>query len=513
MRVGVKILAPQILQFLLLLLVCGMMIAGYQQYSRLLGQSHERIEVSAFLADQLNSMQANNALSVLSYRIDRAAVHLRNIAAYEKQAGKMLAEYSGIANDRNEQMLLRSVQDAHQRNTLSRADLILAMDSGDDERVQASFRRWQIHQKFLVATLKDLAGFNFNRLRAAVDQVASHSANFFRIAAYGALAFVFLILLGIYSVRQDVNVPLVHLTTAIDDIRRGNLSPDIHSVLARRDDEFGQIAGAFAIMAQQLRVARDTLEQRVQERTLQLDASNKELEAFAYSVSHDLRVPLRAIDGFSHMLEQRYREQLDDEARRLIGVVRDNAKKMGHLIDDILAFSRMGRKEIAQQAVDMAALVQAAIEEVAPNEQERKFELQIDALPPTHGDGTMLRQVWVNLIGNAIKFSRTRDHPKIEIGTHSDNKEQVYYVKDNGVGFDMQYAPKLFGVFQRLHAVDEFEGTGIGLAIVKRIITRHGGRVWAEAQLNAGATLYFALPFTDTPGTQPPDQYHAEEKS
>ncbi|MFA6971002.1 MAG: PAS domain S-box protein [Gallionella sp.] len=234
------------------------------------------------------------------------------------------------------------------------------------------------------------------------------------------------------------------------------------------------------------------LEQRVAERTAQLEAANKELEAFAYSVSHDLRTPLRAIDGFSHILLDDYTDKLDDEGKRLLNVVRDNTSRMGQLIDDILKFSRTGRVELVFSVIDMEKLARDVFDELLPDIGH--LQLDIEAIPKAMGDNAMMRQVFVNLLSNAIKFSRSREQPRIRVGGSIKGDETVYYVQDNGAGFDMQYAGKLFGVFQRLHGVTEFEGTGIGLAIVKRVITRHGGRVWAEGIVGEGATIYFALP-------------------
>jgi len=248
---------------------------------------------------------------------------------------------------------------------------------------------------------------------------------------------------------------------------------------------------------EEIRELNSELEQRVTARTADLEAANKELESFAYSVSHDLRTPLRAIDGFSHILLDDYADKLDDEGKRLLGVVRDNTSRMGRLIEDILKFSRSSRVSITCSEIDMDKIAHEVMAELQPIVAGGKLQLEIEHLPPARGDSALMHQVFINLLTNAVKFSRTKETQKIRVGFTAGDDETIYYVKDNGVGFDMQYADKLFGAFQRLHSENEFEGSGIGLAIVKRIITRHGGRVWAEGRINEGATLYFALPHAD----------------
>jgi PAS domain S-box-containing protein len=236
------------------------------------------------------------------------------------------------------------------------------------------------------------------------------------------------------------------------------------------------------------------LEQRVTDRTAQLKAANKELEAFAYSVSHDLRAPLRHIDGFLELLQQRIGGDLDERSQHYMATVSDAAMRMGQLIDDLLAFSRMGRNELSKTPVDLNRLVQEVIGELEPEMHGRSIHWQITPLPTVTGDRATLRLVLVNLLSNALKFTRGCESTEIEIGCQVENKEAIIFIRDNGVGFDMAYADKLFGVFQRLHHADEFEGTGIGLANVRRIINRHNGRTWAEGAVSHGATFYFSLP-------------------
>ncbi len=239
------------------------------------------------------------------------------------------------------------------------------------------------------------------------------------------------------------------------------------------------------------------LENMVEQRSSQFEAVTMELEGFAYSISHDLRVPLRAIDGFSNILLKRYQDKLDDEGKHYLTLVRENTNKLNQLFDQILALSRMGRQRMAISEVDMEQLVRNVFDELKPAFAGRELAVQIKPLPRCEGDLAMMRQVWVSLLDNAIKFTRKKSAAAVEVGGRTEGRENIYYVKDNGAGFDMQYADRLFGVFQRLHGVDEFEGTGVGLAIVKRIVTRHGGRVWAEGKVNEGAVFYFAVPIPE----------------
>ncbi len=283
--------------------------------------------------------------------------------------------------------------------------------------------------------------------------------------------------------------------------RDGRITDMLYNASVLRD-EAGAVLGAFAAARDitelkrtiaELHVLKNDLENRVKDRTAQLETANQDLESFSYSVSHDLRAPLRAIDGFSLILLEDYHDRLDEEGRRLLNVVRDNTVKMARLIDDILLFSRAGRMQLARVEVDMEALVRSVWAEIAPTLGTRKVSFEVGALPQACGDRSALVQVWTNLLSNAAKFTRPRDPAIIEVGGSADERENIYYVKDNGVGFDMQYSSKLYGVFQRLHGMDEFEGTGIGLAIVKRVITKHGGRVWAEGKPGEGATFWFTL--------------------
>jgi PAS domain S-box-containing protein len=236
------------------------------------------------------------------------------------------------------------------------------------------------------------------------------------------------------------------------------------------------------------------LEQRVAQRTAELETAIYDLENFNYSASHDLRIPLRAVDGYAWLVLNEHSQQLDAEGKRLLNVVRDNTRKMSQLIDDMQTFSRTGRRAVTSAEIDMVELVREVMEELKPATAGRVIKLEIGSLPGVRSDRSLLRWVMLNLLANAIKFTRPKETALIEVGTKAGDRETVFYVKDNGVGFDMKYADMLFGVFRRLHGVEEFEGAGIGLAIVKRIMTKLGGRVWAEGKVGEGATLYFTLP-------------------
>jgi PAS domain S-box-containing protein len=300
------------------------------------------------------------------------------------------------------------------------------------------------------------------------------------------------------GIGSYINVPLMSVNQLIGALNLSWKNP--RSFLPEELEIAHEVAGQIAIAIEQARLRHETeqhaieLEHRVQMRTDELQASNKELEAFAYSVSHDLRAPLRGIDGFTKILMDEYGSSFDEEGHRLFAAIRDNSQRMGQLIDDLLSFSRTNRAEIKRTNVDIKNLVYAIYPDLATPAMRERIILEIGDMEKAYGDPTMIKQVWVNLLSNAIKFSSKKKKALITISCKKEERRVIYQIQDNGAGFDMRYKDKLFGVFQRLHSSKDYEGTGVGLALVERIIRRHGGEVWATGEVDKGATFSFSLP-------------------
>ena len=279
--------------------------------------------------------------------------------------------------------------------------------------------------------------------------------------------------------RRFVLAPIQQLQAATDRVAAGDLG---HRVALSADNEFGELGRRFDHMTGQVQASQTGMA-----------AAIKELEAFAYSVSHDLRAPLRGMDAFAQILQKKHAVQADEDAQHCLNMIRDNAQQMGRLINDLLTFSRLSQQPLNKEQVDQEELVRGVLQSLQAEQKDRQIELTLGGLPPAEADPRLLKQVWINLISNALKYTRGRDTAVIRVGAETKDGAQVCFVQDNGVGFDMRYAHKLFGVFQRLHRAEDYEGTGVGLAIVQRIVARHGGRIWAQAAKNQGATFYFTL--------------------
>ena len=326
-----------------------------------------------------------------------------------------------------------------------------------------------------------------------------------RFILYSILALLIIVLSLLLAyvlskrMQKQITVPILRLALTAEAV--SNRQDYSVRAIKSGDDEIGLLTDAFNHMLGALEKQTDEimsfnqkLEQNIKERTHELQTANRELEAFSYSVSHDLRAPLRSIHGYMNIFSEDYFNQLDDEGKRLISISIANARKMGQLIDDLLEFSQLGRKALRKAEVDMKDLVTDVWHEQAEMAQGRNIELRLETIQPAYAERVTIKQVWTNLISNAIKYSLNQKNPIIQIGSYVDGENVVFYVRDNGAGFDMKYYEKLFGVFQRLHSEDEFDGTGVGLAIVARIISKHEGKVWAESKVGEGATFYFSLP-------------------
>ncbi len=428
--------------------------------------------------------------------IENGAVHhVLNLAAPPYFISRILQNHVQISGwgaaevDRNGLVVARSTNEEKFAGHLAMPEYLKATHDFDEG--SAEFHNFDGKMVRSIFTKSVLSGWSTSVAveKSSLDAPLWHSLGIFG-SGCGLLCAVALLLASYYG--RGFAKPVATLAAMAQSFGAGNR-------LLPKDLGLREMQ----IIGDQMVLAAETLHQNFDERAnllarlndsnQRLGTANKELETFAYSVSHDLRAPLRAIDGFSRMLQEDCADNLDAEARRLIQVVRDGVGKMGRLIDDILAFSRASRSEMATSDIDMTELVRATLAELAPAMTGRHIEVIVAPLPPTRGDREMMQRVWMNLLDNAIKFTTRKENPRIEVGSYPEANETVYFVKDNGAGFDMAYIDKLFSVFQRLHTVEDFPGTGAGLAIVKRIVNRHGGRVWAEGEVDKGAAFYFAL--------------------
>jgi signal transduction histidine kinase len=433
------------------------------------------------------SDRKGNLVAVLAGRLD-----LRDLSLImSAQSGLRLTEKTYLVNKSNFFVTEPSVGEGYALKKTVRTEGVKAGLAGSDGvGFYEDYRnvpvigayKWLPEYNMCLITEVDQA-----EAYARIDSMASTIITIVSLLALIVVAASFLL-------ARTITLPLARLVAGAAAIGRGNLDQRVGTAAK---DEIGELSRAFDRMAMELKettVSLDELERRIRERTAQLEVANRELEAFGYSVSHDLRAPLRAIDGYTRILLEEYQPLLDAEGKRVCSVISESAHKMSVLIDDLLSFSRLGRSAINPRKLNMEEMANAVFQDLTTAQSRKRIDFRVDAATPVMGDLSLLRQVWVNLISNAIKFSSKQKRAVIRVRGENTEGEVVYSVQDNGVGFDMQYANKLFGVFQRLHSAREFEGNGVGLALVQRVVLRHGGRVWAEGEIGKGATFYFSLP-------------------
>lgn len=508
---------------LLILIVSGLTGYRYYQTQQLAeleshGHLHRR---ASLLASDLRFLAQARWSDALAYHATHDREFVERFQQRDAETLEKIEELSHLFDGddlhahnpaNNDAALLDSYVTVRAGHIALYQSFLTASETGDLER-QASLIPLLVDKiRLMRAALDDLTSYHTkNEMRFEAVQVAQErQANTLFVGLLSALILVG----GIFSWFQTQSIvrPISELTKAAKIIGAGGKA-DLARFSGR--GEIGDMSEALSAMVLALRRSRqevmdqkdqlalayaeveDKVKTRTAElsrRTAELETANKDLEGFSYSVSHDLRAPLRAIDGFIAILQEDYAAQLDAEGRRLFGIVSDNARKMGHLIDDILAFSRAGRLELDHLPVNMNALVNEVWDNLAEQRGDRPIDFHHTELPTVAGDPRALRQVWQNLLSNAIKFTRDRQPARIEVSVEQCDDLVWFSVKDNGAGFKQDYQDKLFGLFQRLHGMDEFEGTGVGLAIVKRFVQKHGGQVLAEGEVGSGATFRFGLP-------------------
>lgn len=440
-------------------------------------QSH--LSVGRSLADLMHAQELVRtaarmrtlAVEVSTNRTDRHEIQWQ--AGMREFAQIIQPMQTGFAEENMLVAAIRTnVEDADQ--VFHRLLAITPMDSAAEYTSNRARMRRALHVLLEDVTLMALrlAELQTIEIREARQRVIWSSAVL-------GVAMLSILLAYLLVFRRLVLAPIKQLQAATDRIAAGDL---VHRVGMTANNEFGELGRRFDHMTGQLQASRTGM-----------DAAIKELDSFAYSVSHDLRAPLRGMDAFSQILQKKYAGNMDEDAQHCLTMIRDNAQQMGRLIDDLLAFSRLSQQALRKERVDQEALVRTVLQALQMEQKDRQLDLEVGELPAVEADPRLLRQVWVNLISNALKYTRTRDKAIIRIGAEKKKGTPVFFVQDNGVGFDMRYANKLFGVFQRLHRAEDYEGTGVGLAIVHRIIARHGGEIWAKAAKNQGATFYFTL--------------------
>ncbi len=529
MKLASKLLLPQFVLLALLLAGSAALTMHLRERDQAMSELAQGLTESVLLSRQLQEQYAVLLFNVLAYRQDRQPSRLDAMIRAEQASSRTLDRLMPLVGDARQYALARRLVDAHGKMPVARSALVQAVQGGDAARLALAFDTWQLHRGRLDASLSDLSAYYRFELEANRATLARQETDFLRLGTLSYALGFGILLLFYFLLRRLLSVPLAQLTAGLDAMAPNRLDARLDRRLEQSGDELGRLARAFNAMAERLqtyylemerargereraqnalREAHDQLEERVRERTAELAEANrsleaeivvrqraeKDLEAYSYTVSHDLRAPLRALNGFAHMLIKDCAQQLAPVDRQHLERILANAERMDGLIHALLDLARLGRQPLKVARFRLGDLVTECLETLQPEMAGRKIELEVGDLPECQGDPALIRQVLMNLLANALKYTRGRDPAKLTIGCERRGGEELCFVRDNGVGFDMRYADKLFGVFERLHRADEFEGLGIGLASAKRICERHGGRIFAEAEPGKGATFYFTCP-------------------
>ncbi len=529
MKLTSKLLLPQLVLLAVLLAGSGALTLHLHERDRASVELTQGLAEGLMLGLQLREQYSILLVNVLGYRQDRQPSRLDAVIRAEQASSRTLDRLMPLVDDARQNALARRLVDAHGKMLVARSGLVQAIQAGDAARLALAFDTWQLHRNRLDASLSDLTAHQRFKMEANREALALQEARFLQGEAVFFALGLAIIVVSYVLLRRRLSTPLAHLTAGLDAMAPNRLDARLDRRLEQNGDELGRLARAFNAMADrlqtyylemeraraereraqsELRQAHGRLEERVLERTAELAEANrsleaeilvrlraeKDLEAYSYTVSHDLRAPLRALNGFAHMLVKDCAQQLAPVDRQHLERILANAERMDGLIHALLDLARLGRQPMKVERFRLGDLVAECLETLQPEMADRNIDLEVGDLPECQGDPALIRQVLMNLLSNALKYTRGRDPAKLTVGCERRGGEALCFVRDNGVGFDMRYANKLFGVFERLHRADEFEGLGIGLASAKRICERHGGRIFAEAETGRGATFYFTCP-------------------
>ena len=491
MNIKAKFLIPVSVLFILTAAVYVRLMLEFKFESQLLEKTSAKIEETNALLGRLHESRNQKQINLLSYRFDPKTAYLDAVSEAESSIGKRIAELREVMISPHGKELLADFIAGRTAEELLRANLVANIVKDDVENVVLSFNKWSTEFEKIDTLLAKLTSYNRRLLEIAFEKIAERREKYVStVAIFFFYSGFFVFVLYLYY-NQTVIIPIQDLTDTATKIAEGDRDTKLKSLT--RKDEIGVLSRAFERMVANLVDANLSLERKVEERTVELKAANEELEAFSYSVSHDLRAPLRSMDGFSKAVLEGHGDKLGAEGRGDLERVRAASQRMGELIDDLLLLSRASRGELHRERFDLSELAESVCDALRQATPDRELTFDIAPDVTAEGDPRLIRIVLENLLGNAVKFTGNQKQASIEFGTTDHDGKPAYFVRDNGAGFDMAYADKLFQPFQRLHSDAEFAGTGIGLATVARITHRHGGRNWAESTVGQGTTIYFTL--------------------